>query len=454
MPHRLTIADSVSGSMDDPGFLEEAKRIAALPYGCVLLSGGDHECAGYSVATWDPFLCMTAKGRRVELLTAANGEVLEADPFEVLEELLSGMRAEYPLDALPFRGGAVGYLAYELKNHLERLPQTAADDLGLPDLFLAFPRNILVHDRLRRTCRNTRLEWDGAAGSLPAPTTGPAREPWQGVESNFTREAYHRAVRRIREYIRAGDVYQVNLSRRFTLPYRGDPFRLFRDLHAVNPAPFYAFVNGGDHRVISTSMERFLFRRGDLVETRPIKGTRRRGRSGAEDAALKDDLRRDPKDDAELSMIVDLMRNDLSRVCLPGSVRVREHRRIEEYRNVFHLVSAIDGQLEEGTSHVDLLRAAFPGGSITGCPRIRAMEIIDELEPNVRHAYTGAIGYLGLHGNLDLNIAIRTAILREGICRFPAGGGVVHDSDEESEYRETADKARTFLQSAVPGYTG
>jgi para-aminobenzoate synthetase component 1 len=238
----------------------------------------------------------------------------------------------------------------------------------------------------------------------------------------------------------------VNLSQRFQFSLKGDPFQLWKSLFDLNPAPFYAYVNAGDHRILSTSMERFLFRKGGFIETRPIKGTRRRGHTRQEDEALIADLLNSPKDDAELSMIVDLLRNDLGRICSPGTVRVPEHKRLETYRNVHHLVSIVTGALRPGTSPGEIIRAAFPGGSITGCPKIRSMEIIDELEPNVRHVYTGAIGYIGWHGNLDLNVAIRTIIAKDEKCYFSVGGGIVYDSVEEDEYQETLHKGRTVLE--------
>jgi para-aminobenzoate synthetase component 1 len=265
------------------------------------------------------------------------------------------------------------------------------------------------------------------------------------LRSNFTHDAYLEAVRRVRHYIREGDVYQVNLSQRFHFAFEGDPFTLWRRLYGLNPAPFYAFIQAGDHQILSTSMERFLFRRGPSIETRPIKGTRKRGTTPAEDEELRRELQQSPKDDAELSMIVDLLRNDLGRICQGRSVRVAEHKRLESYQNVHHLISIVVGRLRDGLSHGEMLRATFPGGSITGCPKVRAMEIIDELEPHVRHVYTGAIGYLGWHENVDLNIAIRTALVHEGKCFFSVGGGIVHDSNEEDEYEETLHKARTLF---------
>jgi para-aminobenzoate synthetase component 1 len=266
------------------------------------------------------------------------------------------------------------------------------------------------------------------------------------LQSNFTQEAYLQAVGRIREYIKNGDVYQVNLSQRFSFPLEGDPYLLFRRLFALNPAPFYAYLNCRDFVIFSTSMERFLLRQENYLETRPIKGTRPRGRSSEEDEAYRQELVASPKDDAELSMIVDLLRNDLGKVCRARTVKVKEHKRLEAYQNVYHLVSIVTGELQPRASHVDILRATFPGGSITGCPKIRSMEIIDELEPQVRHVYTGALGYLGLHRNMDLNVAIRTAIVANGMGHFSVGGGVVYDSDEQAEYEETLHKGQTLFR--------
>ena len=325
---------------------------------------------------------------------------------------------------------------------------------SLPELVLAFPRRLVVHDRRAGRFWQVRVTYEDPQGRRSAPEEGEIWPPAVPLgayrvgppQSNFTREAYLQALSRIREYIRQGDVYQVNLTQRFSFPLSGEPYYLMQRLFGLNPAPFYAFLNCGDFQVLSTSMERFLYRRGDYLETRPIKGTRPRGATPAADAVLRQELAESPKDDAELSMIVDLLRNDLGKVCRPRTVRVQEHKRLEAYQNVYHLVSIVAGQLQPECSAVDILRATFPGGSITGCPKIRAMEIIDELEPHVRHVYCGAIGYLGLHRNLDLNVAIRTAIIAKGQAHFAVGGGVVYDSREEDEYEETLHKGRTLFR--------
>lgn len=423
------------------------------PYAMLLLSGGSLDCARYSLMGWDPFLVLTAKGTRVFMGLPPEPGVWVANPFTVLEDLLGHLELPGPPPLLPVAAGGLGFFAYDLKNHLERLPATAVDDLKLPELVLAFPKCLLIHDRWEDRYTRVEVLYEDRAGRrlkpeapLPPPGEGPGPCRVGPPESNFRREAYLQAVGRIRDYIRQGDVYQVNLSQRFAFPCQGDPYSLFLKLFALNPAPFFAYLNCGDFVILSTSMERFLWRQGQQVETRPIKGTRPRGRTPEEDEAHRRELAESLKDDAELSMIVDLLRNDLGKVCRPRTVKVAEHKRLEAYQNVYHLVSIVTGELQSGTSHVELLRAAFPGGSITGCPKIRAMEIIDELEPHVRHVYTGAIGYLGLNRTLDLNVAIRTAIITRGRGYFAVGGGVVYDSDEAAEYEETLHKGRTLFR--------
>mgnify|MGYP001138963021 CR=1 FL=1 len=422
-------------------------------YAMLLLSGGGLDCARYSIMGWDPFLVLEAKRGRVCFGVGPEPAQILANPFTVLEDLLGQLELPGPAPLAPLAAGGLGFFAYDLKNHLERLPATAVDDLRLPEMVVAFPRALVVHDRWENRYTRVEVVYEDRRGrqlppAAPLPAPGPAAGGYQvgPPASNFTREAYLAAVRRIRDYIRQGDVYQVNLSQRFAFPFRGDPYALFLQLFARNPAPFFAYLNGGDFVILSTSMERFLWRREERVETRPIKGTRPRGRTPAEDEAHRQELATSPKDDAELSMIVDLLRNDLGKVCRPRTVRVAEHKRLEAYENVYHLVSIVTGELKSGVGHVDLLRAAFPGGSITGCPKIRAMEIIDELEPTVRHVYTGAIGYLGLNRTLDLNVAIRTAILTRGRGYFSVGGGVVYDSHEVAEYEETLHKGRTLFR--------
>ncbi|MGC2603610.1 MAG: aminodeoxychorismate synthase component I, partial [Rhodomicrobium sp.] len=428
------------------------------PYAMLLLSGGDLDCAGYSLLGWDPFLVLKSKGDQVSWRLSGETRVCQGNPLTVLEDALGGLELPGGTPVDPLAAGCLGFLAYDLKNHLEILPQTAADDLNLPDLVMAFPRRLVVHDRRGGQFREVRVIHEDARGRRPeganeAVLWGAAAEPpgpYQvgTLTSNFSREAYLAAIRRIRDYIRQGDVYQVNLAQRFSFPFAGEAYTLFRRLFQLNPAPFYAFLNCGDFRVLSTSMERFLCRRGDYLETRPIKGTRPRGATAGEDAALSRELEDSPKDDAELSMIVDLLRNDLGKVCEPRTVRVAEHKRLEAYQNVYHLVSIITGQVRPGVTAADILRATFPGGSITGCPKIRAMEIIDELEPEKRGVYAGCIGYFAANGEMDTCIALRTAIIKDGTMYVQAGAGIVADSIPQSEQAECENKARALFRAA------
>lgn len=442
----------VHEDVDDSAFLLHAERTASLAPSAVLLSGAPlspHNENRYSIAAWDPLLLLESKADLSLIEAAGQRFEIRANPLEVLDRICQALNPSFPLAILPYCGGAVGYLAYDLKNSIERLPAAARDDLNLPDLFLFWPAKIAVHDRKEKRLLHTVFKADVRRRVLhrQSPLSAPPVALKAGaLSSNFAHADYLSAVSRVKSYIRQGDIYQVNLSQRFRFPLEGNPYQLWQSLFDRNPAPFYAYINAGGHQVLSTSMERFLFREKDFIETRPIKGTRKRGKTREEDEALSSELLASPKDDAELSMIVDLLRNDLGRICNPGTVRVAEHKRLETYQNVHHLVSIITGELRPGVSHEEIIRASFPGGSITGCPKIRAMEIIDELEPNVRHVYTGAIGYLGWHRNLDLNVAIRTAIVKDRTCYFSVGGGIVHDSDEEEEYLETLHKGRTLFE--------
>jgi len=457
-----------------------AAQIAATPCSAVLMSGGAVESGlenRYSMAAWDPFVVLSSKRKSCKICDSKGTIKLEGDPLQILDDLCAAFEPDFPLFVPPFSGGVVGYFAYDLKNVIEKLPATAVDDLNLPDIFVFWPKQVLIFDRVLTKLVHLSFKYENDSISLLADLKrgGKDRHPVSveegigvsvlgapevlsvkamkstaftvgNLQSNFTHEDYLRAVRRVRQYIQEGDVYQVNLSQRYQLSFMGDPFQLWSSLFELNPTPFYAFINADDHQVLSTSMERFLCRRGEYIETRPIKGTRKRGSTPAEDKLLRDELRRSPKDDAELSMIVDLLRNDLGRVCRGRTIRVSEHKRLESYQSVHHLVSIVTGQLNANVTYGELLRATFPGGSITGCPKIRSMEIIDEMEPHVRHIYTGSIGYLGWHENMDLNIAIRTALIKDAICYFSVGGGIVYDSNEEDEYQETLHKGRSLFQ--------
>lgn len=446
-------------------FISLCSRFTHLPGTVALVSGGEADSARYHILGIHPWLSLVGRKNELQLTEGSCRTVLQMDPLNGLQEILkqltipSDKRVGIPA-SMPIASGLLGYLAYDLKDCIEELPRTSVDDLNLPLLVLYAHRIIVVEDKteqIRWLCRTEPSEplenlpetdpawWDSLA-DVPLPPLHPFSGDSRGFTSGFTRPDYEDAIRRIREYIAAGDVYQVNMSQRFMMPFDGDAFSLFAALYRKNPAPFFAYIHAGDHHLVSTSPERFIQRTGDRVETRPIKGTRPRGNTEAEDKRLRADLVHSLKDDAELSMIVDLLRNDIGKVCRAGTVSVTAHKRVEAYRNVYHLVSVVEGILEPEADAVDLIRAVFPGGSITGCPKIRAMEIIDELEPVRRHIYTGSIGYISFHDTLDWSIAIRTATIYRGRILFSVGGGIVYDSDPADEYEETLHKGRTLME--------
>ena len=365
----------------------------------------------------------------------------------------------------------MGYLSYDLCHFIERLPTTAIDDLELPEGYFGFYDTVLAFDNLKnrayiastgfpeldesRRLKRARLrleEMKSRLSSPPSKITGAAsgsvkRTTEAVLKSNFTSEGYMEAVNKVREYIAAGDVFQVNLSQRFETELTISPYELYRRLGQINPAPFASYLNFDGITIVSASPERFLRVDGDWVETRPIKGTKPRGKNPVEDAMLAQELLDSIKDRAENVMIVDLERNDLGRVCQYGTVEVTEMAILETFPTVFHLTSTVIGKLRPDKDRIDLLKATFPGGSITGAHKVRAMEIIDELEPTRRSVYTGAIGYLGFGRNLDLNIVIRTFIIKGSKAYFQVGGGIIYDSKAEAEYQETLDKAKALIQA-------
>ena len=426
--------------------------VAGEPYPVLLESSLHSTSLGrYSILCWRPFKKVTCQGERVEVLDLRDGSlsVFKGDPFLALSEQFDPYRLAGSADLdLPFVGGAVGYFSYDLRHRIERLPHWCDCDVPVPDFTLCFYDQALVFDHRREA-----TEWvglDGAVREVPAPLEGAAMMDVEPVDlkPNFTRAEYLEAVRRAKEYIAAGDTFQVNLSQRFSGRCPSDGLAVYSRLRRVNPAPFSAYLRYPDLEIISSSPERFLLMEGNRVTTRPIKGTRPR-REGDEvfNRNMLRELRRSAKDHAELTMIVDLERNDLGRVCDYGSVRVAEHAVVEAYPTVFHLVSTVTGEVYRSEhNEFSLLKATFPGGSITGAPKIRAMEIIEELEPHARGVYTGAIGYVSFHGRMDLNIVIRTMVRKDGRIYFHVGGGIVADSDPVLEYEETLHKGKALFE--------
>jgi len=430
-------------------------------------AGGPPGLARWSFLGADPFLVLRADGRDVTETapgTHAAPACRTANPFNALRETLAGLGVERGDSPVPFTCGAVGYLGYDLKHSVERLPRLAERDQAFPDLHLAFHDSLLAHDGVsgtwyataapvgsgRDVSPKTRIDdlrrvLDRASGLPEAEVERvEAREP---LGANMRREEYLRAVERVLDYIAAGDIFQANFTQRFETRVEIPPRDLYLLLRRRNPAPFAGFVEtGGGRAVLSSSPERFLKLKGREIETRPIKGTRARADDPAEDRRAADDLLASSKDAAELAMIVDLERNDLGRVADYGSVRVAAPRALEAYPTVFHLVATVTGELAAGRDATDLLKATFPGGSITGAPKVRAMEIIEELEPTARSVYTGALGWVDLGGDLDLNIVIRTMLYDSGRVTYQVGGGIVADSDPEAEYAESIANGRALAE--------
>lgn len=441
--------------------------LRSLPAAVLLDSAlADPRLGRWSYVAADPFLLLTGKDGRIDL----GGRRLEGDPFAALRQVLRRHPlAHDPALPMPFQTGAIGYLGYDLCHHLERLPRPARDDLAFPDLILGFYDTILAFDRLEERAfvlasgwpetaaaarqHRARARADAFAARLAAATASlpplSAGRTEVAIRANVTRRAYEVAVRRVIDYILAGAIFQANLSQRFLaeLPAGLAAFDLYRRLRSCNPAPFAAFLDFGEIAIASASPERFLQLHGRRIETRPIKGTRPRGSTPEADARLAAELLASEKDRAENVMIVDLLRNDLSRVAREHSVRTPELCALESFATVHHLVSTVTGELRDGLDAVDLLRAAFPGGSITGAPKIRAMEIIADLEPNARGPYCGAISWLGFDGWMDTSIAIRTYAIKGRRVAFQAGGGITADSEPAAEYEETLAKARALIEA-------
>lgn len=408
---------------------------------------------GFDIITADPLATLETRGEVTTLRVEANISKHHEDPLALLAHTQQQLLGELDLCAthLPFIGGALGLFGYDLGRRFERLPVQAAADIAVPDMAVgiydwALLRNVatgdwqLVHwgDEAGLAKRLAWLEQQQAA---PLPAFALQGE-WQ---SNMSRAEYGEKFARIQEYLAAGDCYQINLTQRFSAPYQGDEWQAYCFLATANKAPFSAFIRLPDSALLSLSPERFLLLDGRHIETKPIKGTRPRHPDPVTDRQVARELAQADKDRSENLMIVDLLRNDIGRVSRPGSVSVPHLFAVESFPAVHHLVSTIHGELDARWQGVDLLRACFPGGSITGAPKIRAMEIIEELEPQRRNAYCGSIGYLSQHGRMDTSICIRTLIAEAGRLHCWAGGGIIADSDADSEYQETYDKVARIL---------
>lgn len=430
--------------------------IKGLPYPFFLDSSFDLNGLGrYSFLGASPYKIIRSKGKTVEVETFYGNYRYQGNVLDFIGEELR--RFSIASDHhIPFLLGGVGYFSYDLLHLLEEVPSKAIDDVGFPECHIAFYDTSIAFDHLEGkgyVVSVTENKVDEVIELLKTvgtahPTSTDHRPPTTDhYKSNFTKEDYIKAVRKAKEYIAAGDIYQVNLSQRFSTEIDISPYDLYLKLRKASPAPFSAYLDFGKAAVLSSSPERFLKVDGGYIETRPIKGTRPRGKTSEEDEMLKKELEFSDKDRAEHIMIVDLERNDLGRVCKYGTVMVEENMTVESFAQVHHMVSTVTGELKEGVSLIDIIKATFPGGSITGAPKVRAMEIIEELEPTKRGVYTGSIGYIGFNGKMDLNIAIRTMLVKDEKVHFSVGGGIVADSDPEAEYQETLDKAKGMMEA-------
>jgi para-aminobenzoate synthetase component 1 len=431
---------------------ERFTPLSALPWAMLLHSGAaQHQHNRFDILVADPLITLTTRGGLTQIEKNGVEQCRQDDPFALLEEQLAacGLHAESSPD-FPFLGGALGLFGYDLGRRVEDLPQIAIRDIELPDMAVGIYNWALIADhhlqRLTLICHgdiSARLHWLDEHQKIRS-ASAPFRlnAPWQ---ANMSREEYGQKFTQIQEYIRDGDCYQINLAQRFSTDYSGDEWQAFLRLNQANRAPFSAFLRLPENTVLSLSPERFIWLKENQIQTRPIKGTLPRSEDPTEDARQAERLAGSEKDRAENLMIVDLLRNDIGRVAVPGSVRVPELFVVEPFPAVHHLVSTITAQLPQDCHPAALLRACFPGGSITGAPKVRAMEIIEELEPHRRNGYCGSIAYISCCGTMDSNITIRTLLTSQGKIHCWAGGGIVADSEEQAEYQETFDKIARIL---------
>lgn len=446
-------------------------RIAHKPWSMFLDSGqaldaltgkAGSQYGRYDILVADPFITLTSNASHTEVRSNEHTYVLDEDPFALIKRMLKPFVAVN--SDLPFTGGALGYFGYDLARRLENLAEIAAGSDAIPAMQIGiYDWAVVVDHRNKTAClvshgfdAETREGWSALCALFDAPfneheTNTPGFTVASPIQSNMDKAAYARAFNAIKRYIYEGDCYQVNLAQRFSAKVVGSGWLAYQKLREISPAPFMAYMNLGRMQVLSGSPERFLQVVDGHVETQPIKGTRPRAADAVLDAQYAMELQSSIKDKAENLMIVDLLRNDIGKNCETGSVKADKLFQLQSFANVHHLVSIVTGKLQAAKTAIDLLRGCFPGGSITGAPKLRAMEIIEELEPHRRGVYCGAIGYIGFDGNMDTNIAIRTAVYlaendSQGEISFYAGGGIVADSDLEKEYTETLDKAASILK--------
>ncbi len=438
---------------------------------CYLLESveGEEKFARYSFIGLDPFLIFKSKGKFIEIEEKGKIKKVTGDPLETLENLMKKFKV-VEIPGLPrFFGGGVGYLAYDLVRFFEKLPEKNSDDLKLPDVYLIFSAMLVVFDHLKhkikiifnvyidgqnlvKSYQRALRKIDKIIAKLKSPLNFSSESSFSkkrkvSFASNLSKSSFVRKVKKAKEYIKAGDVIQVVISQRFQTEIKTEPFNLYRALRSINPSPYMYYLKFKDLKLVGSSPEILVRLEGNKVTIRPIAGTRPRGKDEREDRFLEKELLSDEKEKAEHIMLVDLGRNDAGRVCRYGSVKVNELMRVEQYSHVMHLVSDISGRLAKGKDQFDVLKSSFPAGTVTGAPKVRAMEIIEELEPIRRGPYAGAVGYFSFLGNLDACITIRTLVIKDNVAYLQAGAGIVADSVPEREYTETKNKARALMEA-------
>ncbi len=429
--------------------------LANRPWSMFLDSGDQGSRLGrFDIIVSDPVCTLVTRGLKTIIIDEQGERISEEDPFLLIKQCLLARKCDS--DIVPFSGGAMGYFSYDLSRRLESLPAIAIDAENTPEMAVGIYDWAVIVDHKKQQSwlvsqgmsTKTTNNWDALISQFSSrhePECIPDFKVLGEIQSNMTAAQYGAAFDQIKTYLKEGDCYQVNLAQRFSCQCEGSAWEAYLRLRSINSAPYCAYLNLPDVQILSSSPERFLSVDNGRVETKPIKGTIARKVDVLENEAQIEALLNSLKDRAENLMIVDLLRNDISKSCKAGSVNVPALFAVESFATVHHLVSTVEGQLDAGLHALDLLRGCFPGGSITGAPKIRAMEIIEELEPNCRGAYCGSIGYIGYNGNMDTNIAIRTLVYSKNNIRFWAGGGIVNDSELEAEYQECFDKAQAIF---------
>ncbi|MEC5307440.1 aminodeoxychorismate synthase component I [Bacillus thuringiensis] len=450
MQRRKSLALSIPYQLD---FFKQYKFLSQDKPQHILLESG--RGGRYNIVGLNPVAVIQGKGEKLHISESGKETIKRGNPLDLMQEYMEKWKTDYNPEYPPFQGGAIGYFSYDCIRYIEKLPSLAEDDLNIPDIYFLLFDDVFVYDQKEKLLwiithyvdkhaeAEERLnEWKDLWVAEVPEVTMPFERPKKKNEAvAFTETGFMKAVECIQEYIGAGDVFQVNLSTRQERTLQTHPLEIYTSLREINPSPYMGYLELGDFQIVSGSPELLIKKQGTEVSTRPIAGTRSRGADEQEDEELARELIENEKERAEHVMLVDLERNDLGRVCKYGTVEVDEFMVIEKYSHVMHIVSNVRGEVEEDKDAFDLVKAVFPGGTITGAPKIRTMEIIEELEPVRRGIYTGSIGWIGYSGDTELNIVIRTLLAKDGKAHVQAGAGIVIDSNPGNEYKESLKKA-------------